>query len=119
MGAELKNFIQEQGWNLTLRFGVKNIFFFSGNNRLFGFNLFTTRARFTFCGITEEELISEGISIVSEYQFTSYPQYSQLVCSRGPTVEDLRELFEFVYRKAQSLQSTNPTSAITRKAYGG
>ena len=95
LGADLQSLIQEQRWELTLRFGVKHIFFFSGNRRLFGFNLFSTRPRFTFCGITLEEARSVG----PQFEFTSYPQYSQLVCHRGPTVTDLRPLFEFVYRK--------------------
>ena len=99
LGADLQSLIQEQGWELTLRFGVKHIFFFSGNIRLFGFNLFSTRPRFTFCGITQEE----ARAVVPQYEFTAYPQYSQLVCQRGPTVTDLRPLFEFVYRNAMQL----------------
>ncbi len=93
LGAELKNFIQEQQWELTHQFGVKHIFFFSGNRRIFGINLFSSRPRLTFCGVTEKDVRS----IVPECSFTSYPQYAQLVCHRGPTVEDLRPLFEFIY----------------------
>ena len=99
LGADLQSLIQEQEWELTLRFGVKHIFFFSGNIRLFGFNLFSTRPRFTFCGIR----LQEARDIVPQYEFTPYPQYSQLVCQRGPTVTDLRPLFEFVYRNAMQL----------------
>lgn len=93
LGAELKNFFQERGWELTHKFTVKHIFFFTGNRRLFGISLFSTRPRLTFCGVTEEDVRS----LVPGYNFTAYPQYSQLVCHRGPTVEDLRPLFEFIY----------------------
>ena len=100
LGADLQSLIQEQGWEMTLRFGVKHIFFLSGNREAFGFNLFSTRPRFTFCGITQEE----ARAVVPQYEFTPYPQYSQLVCHRGPTVTDLRPLFEFVYRKHMPLR---------------
>ena len=93
LGAELKNFFQEQRWELTHEFTVKHIFFSSGGRRLFGINLFSSRPRLTFCEVTEEDVKS----IVPEYSFTAYPQYSQLVCHRGPTVEDLRALYEFIY----------------------
>jgi hypothetical protein len=96
--AELQNFIQRKQWELTHQFAVKHIFFFSGDRRLFGINLFSTRPRLTFCGITEEI----ARSIIPEYNFTSYPQYSQLVCRRGPTVEDLCALFEFIYHNDSS-----------------
>ena len=99
LGADLQSLIQEQRWEITLRFGVKHIFFYSENIRLFGLNLFSTRPRFTFCGITLEE----ARTVVPEYEFTPYTQYSQLVCQRGPTIEDLQPLFQFVYRKYMSL----------------
>ena len=95
LGADLQALIQEQGWELTLRFGVKTIFFSAEDKRLFGINLYSSRPRLTFCNVLEEETRA----IVPQYGFTSYPQYSQLVCQRGPSVEDLRPLFEFVYRK--------------------
>ena len=98
LGAELKNFIQEQQWELNHQFAIKHIFFFSGDRRLFGINLFSSRPRLTFCGVTEED----GRSIVPECSFTAYPQYSQLVCQRGPTVEDLRPLFEYTYHNNSS-----------------
>ena len=100
LGAELKNFFREQRWALTQEFSVKHIFFFVGDSRLFGINLFSSRPRLTFCRVTEEDVRS----IVPEYGFTPYPQYSQLVCHRGPTVEDLRALYEFIYSN-NSLQS--------------
>ena len=101
LGAELKNFIQEQRWELTLQFAIKHIFFFCRERRLFGINLFSTRPRLTFFGITEET----AQSIVPECDFTSYPtQYSQLVCHRGPEVADLRDLFEFIYHNNCSSQ---------------
>lgn len=93
LGAELKNFIQEQQWELTHQFALKHIFFFSGNRRIFGINLFSSRPRLTFCGVTEKDVKL----IVPNCSFTAYPQYAQLVCHRGPTVEDLRPLFEFIY----------------------
>ena len=96
LGAELERFIQERGWRLDRRFGVKHIFYLVVDTRLFGFNLFSSYPRFTFCGITEEE----GTSVIPGLGFTPYPQYSQLVCHRGLTVEDLRDLFEFVHDKA-------------------
>ena len=98
LGAELKNFFREQRWVLTQEFSVKHIFFSSGNTRLFGINLFSSRPRLTFCRVTEEDVRS----IVPEYSFTPYPQYSQLVCHRGPTVEDLRALYEFIYNNNPS-----------------
>ena len=98
LGAELKNFFREQGWELTQEFSVKHIFFSSGNRRLFGINLFSSRPRLTFCRVTEEEVRF----FVPEYGFTPYPQYSQLVCHRGPTVEDLRALYEFIYNNNSS-----------------
>lgn len=94
LGAELKNFIQEQQWELTHQFALKHIFFFDGDKRIFGINLFSSRPRLTFCGVTEKDVKS----IVPECNFTAYPQYAQLVCHRGPTVEDLRPLYEFIYR---------------------
>lgn len=100
LGAELKNFIQEQQWELTHRFWMKHVFFFHKDRRLFGFNLFSTHPRFTFCGITE----SEARKIVPNYNFTSYPQYSQWVCKQKATVADLSELFKHVYQKALSMQ---------------
>lgn len=93
LGAELKNLIQEQGWELRHEFSVKHIFFFFGDRRLFGINLFSSRPRLTFCQVTEEDVRS----IVPEYNFTPYSQYTQLVCQRGPTVEDLQPLYEFIY----------------------
>ena len=98
LGAELKNFFREQRWELTHEFSVKHIFFFSGGRRLFGINLFSSRPRLNFCRVTEEETRL----IVPEYGFTPYPQYSQLVCHRGPTIEDLRALYEFIYRNNSS-----------------
>ena len=98
LGAKLKNFIQEQQWELNPQFAIKHIFFFSENRRLFGINLFSSRPRLTFCGVTEEDVKW----IVPECNFTAYPQYSQLVCHRGPAVEDLRPLFEFIYEKKSS-----------------
>ena len=98
LGAELKNFIQEQQWELNHQFAIKHIFFFSGNRRIFGINLFSSRPRLTFCGVTEGDVRS----IVPECSFTAYPQYSQLVCQRGPTVEDLRPLFEYIYHNDSS-----------------
>ena len=95
LGADLQALIQEQGWELTLRFGVKTIFFSAEDKRLFGINLYSSRPRLTFCSVSKEE----ARVIVPQCDFTSYPQYSQLVCQRGPSVEDLRPLFEFVYRK--------------------
>lgn len=103
LGANLQTLIQEHGWKLTRRFGIKHIFFFSENIRLFGVNLFSSRPRLTFCGITMEE----ARHIVPQYQFTAYPQYSQLVCQRGPTVEDLRPLFEYIYMKYDSISELN------------
>ncbi len=98
LGATLKNFIQERQWELNHQFAVKHIFFFSGNRRLFGINLFSSRPRLTFCGVTERDVRS----IVPKCSFTAYPQYSQLVCHRGPTVEDLSPLFEFIYNNNSS-----------------
>lgn len=98
LGAELKNFIQKQRWKLTHQFGIKHIFFFAGARRIFGINLFSSRPRLTFCGVTEKDVKS----IVPDCNFTSYPQYAQLVCHRGPTVEDLRPLFEFIYHNNSS-----------------
>ena len=98
LGAELKNFIQEQGWELIHEFTVKHIFFFFGGRRLFGINLFSSRPRLTFCQVTEEDVQA----FVPEYNFTPYSQYSQLVCQRGPTVEDLRPLYEFIYSNNSS-----------------
>ena len=98
LGAELKNFFREQRWELTQEFSVKHIFFSSGNRRLFGINLFSSRPRLTFCRVTEEEVRF----FAPEYSFTPYPQYSQFVCHRGPTVEDLRALYEFIYNNNSS-----------------
>lgn len=95
LGAELKNFFEEQGWELTHEFTVKHIFFFSQGRRLFGINLFSSRLRLTFCSVSEEE----ARVIVPDYNFTSYPQYSQLVCQRGPSVENLRPFFQYVFMK--------------------
>ena len=104
LGAHLQALIEEKGWQLTRRFGVKHIFFFAGNIRLFGINLFSSRPRLTFCGITEAEVRR----VVPQYEFTAYPQYSQLVCQRGPTVEDLRPLFEYTLMKHNSISALNP-----------
>lgn len=100
-GMELMNFIQEQGWDLTIQFLVKHIFLFSGNRRLFGINLFTKRAKFTFCHITEKDVKA----IVPDHEFIFFPQYSQAACRPGPTAQDLRPLFEFVYNQGQDLTS--------------
>lgn len=98
LGAELKNFFQEQRWELRHEFSVKHIFFFFGDRRLFGINLFSSRPRLTFCQVTEED----ARTLVPEYNFTPYSQYSQLVCQRGPTVEDLRPVYEFIYSNNSS-----------------
>ncbi len=103
LGANLQALIQEQAWELTRRFGIKHIFFFAEDIRLFGINLFSSRPRLTFCGITEVE----ARCVVPQYEFTVYPQYSQLVCQRGPTVEDLRPLFEYVFMKCDSISALN------------
>ena len=92
-GAELMNFVHRQGWNLTVQFTVKHIFLFSEGRRLFGINLFSRSPKFTFCSITEESLED----IVPDYEFVPFPQYSQFACRRGPTMQDLQPLFEFIY----------------------
>ena len=99
-GAELMNFIQEQGWRFTIQFTVKHIFLFSGDKRLFGINLFSNRPRFTFCNISSVETLRD---LAPDYGFTFYPQYSQFVCHRGPTVQDLQPVFEFVYNNRLSM----------------
>ena len=93
-GAELMNFIQEQGWGLRTHFTVKHIFFFSGDRRLFGINLFSTLPRFTFCNISSVETLRD---LAPDYEFVPFPQYSQFACRRGPTVQDLQPVFEFIY----------------------
>ena len=98
-GAELMNFIQEQGWSLRTHFTIKHIFLFSGDRRLFGINLFST-PRFTFCNISSEETLRD---LAPDYEFTFYPQYSQFVCHRGPTVQDLQSVFEFIYNNRLSI----------------
>ena len=95
LGADLQTFFHKQSWELSPRFSVKHIFFFAEDRRLFGINLFSSLPRLTFCNVSPEE----ARGIVPQYDFTSYPQYSQLVCQRGPSVEDLRPFFDFVYRK--------------------
>ena len=92
-GAELMNFIQEQGWRLRTQFTVKHIFLFSGDRRLFGINLFSTLPKFTFCNISAESLKD----LAPDYKFLSFPQYSQFACRRGPTVQDLQPVFEFIH----------------------
>ena len=99
-GAELMNFIQEQKWSLTTQFTVKHIFFFFGESRLFGINLFSTLPRFTFCNISSVKTLKQ---LAPDCEFKPFPQYSQFVCSRGPTVQDLQPVFKAIYNNRFSL----------------
>ena len=93
-GAELQNLIEERDWTLNLRFGIYYFVFYSGRRRVFGVNLFGA-PRLAVWG-TEEERIEFP---ECEYDPTYYPPHKQWVYPREATVEDLREIFEFVYRK--------------------
>lgn len=99
LGAEIMNFTQD--WNLDCIPMVKHIFWFSGDKRLFGINLFSTHPAPTVFDITGEDITEEEVkNLACTCDFTSYPQYSQLVFRRT-SLETLHSLFEEIYSRRQ------------------
>ena len=93
------NFAQD--WNLDCIPMVKHIFWFSGDKRLFGINLFSRHPAPTVFGITGEDITEEEAkNLAGTCGFTSYPQYSQLVFRQIPLAE-LRPLFDEIYSRRQ------------------
>lgn len=98
-GADIMNFTQ--AWNLNCIPMVKHIFWFSGDERLFGINLFSRHPALTVFGITGEDITEEEVrNLGGTWDFTPYPQYSQLVF-RGASLEALHSLFEEIYSRRQ------------------
>ena len=100
LGAEIMNFTQD--WNLDCIPMVKHIFWFSGDERLFGINLFSRRPAPTVSGITGEDITEEEVkNLASTNDVTSYPQYSQLAFRRTLFAE-LHSLFKEIYSRRKS-----------------
>lgn len=97
MGAEIMNFTQ--GWKLKCVPMIKHIFWVSGSNRLFGFNLFSRRPRLAVFYVAEDSDITrdEVEMFVPNNDFTPYPQLKQLVFQSGTTLNELHALFEEIY----------------------
>lgn len=94
--AELQNLIQEEKWYLTLEFRNYYCAFFLGDRRVFGVNLFST-PKFAVW-ITEEEAESLRHSCRFENYYTAH---RHAVYPRYTTVDTLRPIFEFAYKKHQ------------------
>ena len=101
LGAEIMNFTQD--WNLDCIPMVKHIFWFSGDKRLFGINLFSRHPALTVFGITGEDITEEEVkNLGGTCDFTPYPQYSQLVFRRTPLAE-LHSLFKEIYLQRRGM----------------
>ena len=93
------NFTQD--WNLVCSPMEKHIFWSSGNKRLFGINLFSSHPAPTVFDITGEDITEEEVkNLAGTCDFTSYPQYLQLVFRRTPLAE-LHSLFQEIYSRRQ------------------
>ena len=102
IGADIMNITS--GMNIRCQPYVKHIFWFAGNIRLFGINLFSKKPAPTVVGITEDDITEEEVKeYASPEDFTSYPQYSQLVFRSSIPIEQLKSLFEEIYLKRSSL----------------
>ena len=100
LGAEIMNFTQD--WNLDCIPMVKHIFWFSGDKRLFGINLFSSHPAPTVFDITGADITEEEVkSFACTSDFTSYPKYSQLVF-RGTSLAALYSLFREIYSRRQT-----------------
>lgn len=100
-GAEIMNITS--GMNLHCQSFVKHIFWFAGNKRLFGINLFSKRPVLTVVGVGDditEEVVKQ---YVSNEDFTLYPQYSQLAFKSTIKTEKLKNLFGEIYLRRSSL----------------
>ena len=93
--ADLQNFVEENGWQLELKFRKIYCSFYVGSRRVFGIQIDYAPPRFAvFMSEKEVECLSnhcepEGYSSSRRYAF--YPE--------GTTVEELRPIFKSVYNK--------------------
>lgn len=93
--ADLKNFVEENGWQLELKFRKIYCSFYVGSRRVFGVQIDYAPPRFAvFMSEKEAECLSshcepEGYSDSRRYAF--YP--------KGTTVEELRPILKSVYKK--------------------
>ena len=96
LAADLQNMIQETEWSLTLEFRKYYCSFYLGSKPVFGVNYFA-QPRFSVW-ITEEE--ARGLRHHCEVE-RYYVGNRQAVYSMQTTIDTLRPIFEFAYKKVR------------------
>ena len=100
MIAELQNLIQEKRWNLDLKFRNYYCAFYFGSRCVFGINLYSSPRYAVW--ITEAE--AERESLRNRCKFANYSTpLGHAVYPRNTTVDSLRPIFEFAYKKHQNI----------------
>lgn len=95
--VELQRLIEEKGWELTRGLRQKYLSFYIKNKPCFGVDLHST-PRFAVWHLTWEE--AEQWRKQCDFG-THYPLHKKTVYPSGTTVNQLRPIFEFAYRKIQ------------------
>ena len=100
MIAELQNLIQEKRWNLDLKFRNYYCAFYFGSRCVFGINLYSSPRYAVW--MTEAE--AERESLRNRCKFANYSTpLGHAVYPRNTTVDSLRPIFEFAYKKHQNI----------------
>ena len=92
--VELHRLIEEEGWELTRKFNQSYCAFYLGNRRVFGVSFFAYPRLAAW--ITKAE--AENLSCHSNFE-SYYDLHRHAVYPQGTTVDQLRPIFEFAYRK--------------------
>lgn len=92
--VELQRLIEEEGWELTRKFNQSYCAFYLGNRRVFGVSFFSYPRLAAWITKTE----AENLSCHSNFE-SYYDQHRHAVYPQGTTVDQLRPIFEFAYRK--------------------
>ena len=110
LGAELQSLIKEKEWELDPRFGRSYFVFRFDYRPTFGVNLFGNPRLAIWGTEVDESNFSE-----LEYKPTYYPVHKQWVFPRKATVEELRDIFEFVYHNVRAGQMSLRTADLNLK----
>ena len=94
----LQNLIQDKKWPLTLEFRNYYCAFYFGDSRVFGVNLYSS-PRFAVW-ITKSE--AERLRNYCKFDHYATP-HRHAVYPRNTTVDSLRPIFEFAYKKHQNI----------------
>ena len=100
LGAELQSLIEEKGWKLGCRFGRSYFVFRFDHRRTFGVNLFSN-PRLAIWGTEADKSKFSGFQDEPIY----YPVHRQWVFPRKTTVEELRDILEFIYNEVRAGQT--------------